>query len=332
MKHITIILAFLITLSSPIAAQDFQKGYDAAQAGDFATALQEWAPLAEAGDASAQINLGFMYINGRGVPQDYKEAVKWYKLAAEQGFANAQYNLAKMYENGKGAPQDYAEAVKWWRLAAEQGFADAQYNLGNMYRQGQGVPQDYKEAVKWYKLAAEQGLAQAQYNLGVMYDNGDGVLQNNTMAHMWYNIGAAHGYEPGGSNRDKVAKRMTQAAIETATTMARECMSSNFNGCVIRSEIPEHTNNEEEKSFFDQQNKMVNCSQPLPVFTLGLNSNPSSTEVTALCTCIWASFPVDGWERRTSEKLRNGEDSGWRGKALLSRFFSRLKECGGMKL
>ena len=105
-----------------------------------------------------------------------------------------------------------------------------------------------------------------------------------------------------------------------------------FNGCVITSEIPEHTNNEEEKSFFDQQNKMVNCSQPLPVFTLGLSSNPSSTEVTALCTCIWASFPVDGWERRTSEKLRNGEDSGWRGKALLSRFFSSLKECGGMKL
>tara|TARA_B110000238_G_C15761836_1_gene283784 strand:+ start:85 stop:471 length:387 start_codon:yes stop_codon:yes gene_type:complete len=105
-----------------------------------------------------------------------------------------------------------------------------------------------------------------------------------------------------------------------------------FNGCVITSEIPERTNNEGDKSFFDQQNKMVNCSQPLPVFTLGLNSNPSSTEVTALCTCIWASFPVDGWERRTSEKLRNGEDPGWRGKALLSRFFSSLKECGGMKL
>jgi len=31
-----------MTLSSPLVAQDFQKGLAAAQAGDFATALQEW--------------------------------------------------------------------------------------------------------------------------------------------------------------------------------------------------------------------------------------------------------------------------------------------------
>ena len=64
MKHVTIILAFLMALSSPVAAQDFQKGYDAAQAGDFATARQEWAPLAEAGYAAAQYNLGYMYDSG----------------------------------------------------------------------------------------------------------------------------------------------------------------------------------------------------------------------------------------------------------------------------
>ena len=69
-------------------------------------------------------------------------------------------------------PQDYAEAVKWYRLAADQGYADAQNNLGVMYDQGQGVPQNYAEAVKWYRLAADQGDAAAQYNLGVMYDKG----------------------------------------------------------------------------------------------------------------------------------------------------------------
>ena len=44
---------------------------------------------AEQGDAAAQNNLGFMYINGEGVPQDYQEALKWYSLAAEQGHADA---------------------------------------------------------------------------------------------------------------------------------------------------------------------------------------------------------------------------------------------------
>ena len=77
-----------------------------------------------------------------------------------------------MYDNGEGVPQDYKEAVKWYRLAAEQGHAKAQYNLGLMYDNGEGVPQDYKEAVKWYRLAAEQGVASAQTNLGFMYYNG----------------------------------------------------------------------------------------------------------------------------------------------------------------
>jgi len=51
--------------------------------GDYATALPEWTPLAKQGNAGAQNNLGLMYRKGRGVPQDYKTAVKWYKLATE---------------------------------------------------------------------------------------------------------------------------------------------------------------------------------------------------------------------------------------------------------
>ena len=77
-----------------------------------------------------------------------------------------------MYEDEEGVPQDYKEAVKWFRLSAEQGVAREQNQLGKLYRQGLGVPQDYKEAVKWYRLAAEQEYADAQSNLGVMYREG----------------------------------------------------------------------------------------------------------------------------------------------------------------
>ena len=202
-KHLTkpiraihfMVLAFLMTLSSSVAAQDFQKGLAAAKAGDFATALQEFKPLAAAGDSHAQHNLGVMYELGRGVPQDYKEAVKWY------------------------------------RLAAEQGDADSQYNLGSSYYNGQGVLQDYKEAVKWWRLAAEQGEAMAQTNLGYMHHYGQGVLQDNTLAHMWYNIGSANGNELGGINRDKISKQMTPADISKAQAMAREFMNSGYTKC-----------------------------------------------------------------------------------------------------
>ena len=148
-KHIAIILAFLLMLSSPVAAQDFDKGLAAAQAGDYATALQEWTPLAESGNVIAQYNLGIMYDSGQGVIQDYKEAAKWYKLAAEQGYANAQLNLGRMYNYGEGVIRDYKEAVKWYRFAAERGNANAQHNLGILYYNGQGVIEDYKEAINF---------------------------------------------------------------------------------------------------------------------------------------------------------------------------------------
>ena len=60
---------------------------------DYATALKEWRPLAEQGDAGAQNILGLMYATGEGVPQDNNEAVRWYRLAAEQGDDRAQYIL-----------------------------------------------------------------------------------------------------------------------------------------------------------------------------------------------------------------------------------------------
>ena len=113
-----------------------------------------------------------------GIPQDYKEAVKWYRLAADQGYASAQFLLGTMYFNGQGVPQDYKEAVKWYRLAADQGNPGAQSNLGLMYDNGQGVPQDYKEAVKWYRLAADQGNAEAQSNLNAMNNNIQPVKEN----------------------------------------------------------------------------------------------------------------------------------------------------------
>ena len=66
---------------------------------------------AEQGNSSAQLNLGLMYDEGQGVLQDYKEAVKWYRLAAEQGYSKAQYNLGLMYYKGLGVPQDWEEVV-----------------------------------------------------------------------------------------------------------------------------------------------------------------------------------------------------------------------------
>ena len=63
------------TIAAPTWA-DFQAGRDAYKRGDYDTALKEWRPLAEQGDAVAQNNLGGMYHNSQGVSKDYQEAAK----------------------------------------------------------------------------------------------------------------------------------------------------------------------------------------------------------------------------------------------------------------
>lgn len=73
---------------------------------------------AQRGDARAQAMLGFMYANGRGVPQSYDLAVDWYLRAAEQGDPEGQYLLGLMYDKGFGVNADVVKAYKWLDLAA----------------------------------------------------------------------------------------------------------------------------------------------------------------------------------------------------------------------
>ena len=105
---------------------DFQKGVEAYNKSDYVTALREWVPLAEQGDADVQYSLGVMHDLGQGVRQNYMAAVKWYKLAAEQGQPNAQAALGQMHQNGEGVPKDLIRAHMWFHIAATVGvkYAD----------------------------------------------------------------------------------------------------------------------------------------------------------------------------------------------------------------
>lgn len=131
MRNLFTILFWLLLSVAPVFAADFQKGWEAYQRGDFATALQKWRPLAEQGDGRAQFNLGIMYDRGNGVAEDDKQAVYWYRKAAEQGHAWAQSNLGLMYLKGEGVAEDYILAYKWANLAAAQGYK----NAANMKKQ-----------------------------------------------------------------------------------------------------------------------------------------------------------------------------------------------------
>lgn len=185
---------FLLLLAMTVpACADFQTGLEAYKRGDFAAAFKEWQPIAEKGDANAQYNIGLLYAKGEGVPQNYKQAIEWYRKAAEQGVVAAQFNLGVIYANGQGVPADPEEARKWFAMAAQHGIPAAQTGLADLYSEGKGF-RNYAEAEKWYRKAAEQGIASAQFNLGVMYDIGQGVQRDYAEAIKWYRKAADQGY------------------------------------------------------------------------------------------------------------------------------------------
>lgn len=153
---VVLLCVALFILPLPVLGADFQAGQTAFRNGDFLGALQEWRPLAEAGDTGVQVLIGHMYYSGQGVLQDNSEAVNWYRRSAEKGNPDGQISLGSMYYQGLGVTKDQQEAARWYRMAADQGSATAQFYLGIMYREGQGVGQDLVQAYLWSRLAADQ--------------------------------------------------------------------------------------------------------------------------------------------------------------------------------
>ena len=184
--RIFLALVLSIVLLAAPAWADFKAGEKAYQSEDYATALREWQPLAEQGQAGSQYQLGLLYANGKGVTKDDAKARLWYEKAAIQGHTEAQVNLGVMLMYARGGQQDYKMAVYYLRLVANQGHDLAQRRLGELYQRGEGVQQDFIKA------------------------------------YMWYSLGSAHGAEAGTRLRDALAKQMEPDQIAEAQKLARE--------------------------------------------------------------------------------------------------------------
>lgn len=120
---------------------------------DYSTAANQFAVLADKGNAEAQLILGKMYMMGQGVPMDPEQSEKWLRAAAAQNNADAEFFLGAMYLLPK---KDIAQGVKWLQLSAEQGMQDAQYLLGKAYLTGDNaLPRDAAQGDMWLRLAAK---------------------------------------------------------------------------------------------------------------------------------------------------------------------------------
>ena len=216
------------------SVDDLQSTIRASEAfleGDYAVALREWTRLTEDGDANAPYHLGFMYLRGKGVAKDLKEAAKFFRIGAERGSDAAQNSLANFYLSGDGGmPLDKAKAAYWFRKSARQGNSLAQTSLGVMYLGGDGVLQDYSEARSLFGAAALQGDANSLFNLGLMAARGLGTEVDYVVAHMWANLASLVGHEEAEQLRETLSGLMRPQEILEAQRLAKRYLDVELNG------------------------------------------------------------------------------------------------------
>jgi hypothetical protein len=107
LKRAIAAMILVAAFAAPVAAGTFEDAVDAHARGNYAKALRLIPLLANDGDATAQFNLGLMYVTGQGVQQDNAAAALWFRKAAEQGYALAQSNLGTLYLYGRGVAGRY---------------------------------------------------------------------------------------------------------------------------------------------------------------------------------------------------------------------------------
>ena len=232
-KILILSTSLFFTMNLAIAAE-LKDALAAIKAGRFDAAVTILRPLSEKGDANASAELGALYMVGKGVPRDAKEALRLTKLAADNGSTTAQFNLGSIYLDGQITTKNYNEAMKWFLAAAGKGLAAAQVGVASMFYNGEGVTKNYTEAAKWMILAAEQGDTDAQMNLGGMYALGHGLEKDLSRAYMWTFLATESPVIPESEKsalREDAAKALSPEELTKALQMIKACKDKKFKQC-----------------------------------------------------------------------------------------------------
>ena len=214
-------------------ADAYEAGVMAIKRGHFETAMRAFMPLAEAGRAEAQNNVGHFYEQGLGVTQDYEVAMSWYLKASEQGLAEAQHNAGMLYYNGTGVEQDYSQAFSLFESAAQQEVIEAQYMLGLMYHQGHEREVDYQQARQWFLKSAKQAYANAQFMYAYMLQSaqGGGDDSEPQKAMVWAALSEYNGKTDAISITSVAAMQLEDREIGEVQGIVDQCLATDYVDC-----------------------------------------------------------------------------------------------------
>ena len=133
-------------------ASDVSDAVNAMRAGNFAEAYCVLKPYAESGDAEAQYNIGWMYLNGYGLMMNDSLALQWWQRASDQGYTDATFSIAMLYSLGEGqVERDMDKAIEYYLMAVEDGHEDANMIIRSMLaRDDVAIRQRKQEIIRTY--------------------------------------------------------------------------------------------------------------------------------------------------------------------------------------
>ena len=251
---------------------------------------------ANQGDVSAQLKLGQMYDEGKGVAEDKEEAFNWFMKAAKQGSCEGELNVGYMYDAGEGTAEDKGEAFKWFMKAAKQGHEEAQCAVAEMYYKGEGVEINKYEAFEWYMKASgtfstadeelEEKFGITEYSneeeieevrgdllleLGDMYFKGIEKARNISKALECYTKATKHGNANAKIRFEQMIK--DTEGIQLSVDEAYERLVS----VVLNQSVSEHNGLQLKKIVDEVINTLSNREKEVLEFRFGLNDGKQRT-------------------------------------------------------
>lgn len=146
---------------------------------------------ARQGDVRSQYSSAMMTVLGLGVPRNVPEGVSSLKAVAERGNPHVAYIVGEIYQQGYWMPQDRREATKWFALSANSDLPVAKMAYAKNLEAG--VLRDLDErtrisrAVALYSSVANSIISnqaqrsEALYRLGLLHAN-HGILKDDNLA------------------------------------------------------------------------------------------------------------------------------------------------------
>jgi TPR repeat protein len=173
------------------------------------------------GKPAAEYEVGVRLVEGKSVPVDTEQGLRWLKRAAKSGIIPAHLWIGSLYEKGLGIEKNPMLARTHYMAAAEKGNAKAMHNLAVLYAEGIDGRRDYKTAARWFQRAAERGIADSQYNFAILLMRGIGVDQNHQEAFKWFALAALQGDREAARHRDEIGGRLEPSVLTAAKSAVR---------------------------------------------------------------------------------------------------------------